>query len=154
MFGGRHPWTTDIEGDEHAWRSWVDGDRHYYYVWLAIQQRDSSSHLFLRPVESKDPTMPEGVVYSEGAGRVPLLTSKCWDKCLGEAFTEDTLAIWMSDSAMACQHLQVGPHGIHGKYLVDHSNREFKHDENNILSNVETMGTRCGTAGTQLLMRS
>ena len=151
VFGGRHPWTTDIELDEHAWRSWVDGDRHYYFVWIGIQQRGSPEHLFLRPLESSDPGMPPGVVYSEGQGRVPPLTSACLDKCLGEAFTEDTLAILMSDSALAYQHLKVGVHGIRGKYLVDHSNDEYKRDVMDIVSNVETLEQRCGTAGTQLL---
>jgi hypothetical protein len=129
VFGSQGSLTTDIEVDEHCWCKWIEGETHYYYVWVGIEQRGSPSHLFLRPCISSDSEMFPGVTHSNGEGRVPPLTSTCLDSILEEAFTPQTNAILMSDSALAYQALPLGKHGICGKYLVNHTDHEYTRPE-------------------------
>lgn len=129
VFGARGSWTTDIECDEHSWVKWIVEDRHYYLVWVGIQQRGTTSHLFLRPSISSDSNMLPGIHYSVGEGKVPPLTAECLELILKEAFTAHTNAIMMADSAQAYQSLQVGVHGICEKHLVSHGSDEYTRSE-------------------------
>lgn len=129
VFGTGSPLTADIECDEHCWCTWQIGDHHYFFAWVGIEQRGAPSKLFLRPNISSDNTMLPGVTYSVGEGRVPPLTSACLESVLKAAFTDETNAILMTDSARAYQALQLGRHGIWEKYLVNHSDDEYTRPE-------------------------
>ena len=49
VFGGKAPWSVDVEGDEHCWCKLRIGDTFFYYVWLQSQQRGDHTKLLMRP---------------------------------------------------------------------------------------------------------
>ena len=69
----------------------------------------------MAPIRGTDPLMPPGVTHSNEVARVPPLSDACLAENLDEAFTAETNAVVMADSAMAYQNLAVGRHGCVGQ---------------------------------------
>ena len=95
--------------------------------------------------------MLPGVVCSHDAGRVPPLSDACFSNCFTEAFQEDSCVVWLSDSAIVYQQLQIGTHGVVDKHFVIHSATPPEYIRSvEILANTDAGDIRAGTANSNL----
>ena len=138
--------TCHIEADESAFFHWreyghhvgePDVPTHFWYVWVGIRQRGDPTKLWLAEV---------GVTKSEREARVPPLSHDFWKRCLCQAFTPETRAVLMTDSAGA--YADVPHEGIVDKHSVNHQEHEYTRSVS-VLHDTVTRDEIPGMAGTQ-----